>query len=73
MSELVESLKTEDQDFIISKDDMTTLTEILAFVSVALKSGNLYFNGKGDHNLIYAEFCDVMARRFANMPVENLQ
>ena len=70
MSEIEKALKDETQDFWISNDERLTLIEILACVASVLRTGDLYFNGRGKHNLKYADLCTAMAKRFANMPVE---
>lgn len=71
MSDIVEALKGEDTEaFWICDSERVLLCEILACVSVVLKNGKLHFNGHGEHNTKYAEFCDDMARRFANMQIE---
>jgi len=74
MSEIEEHLKDEERDFWISDPERVMLLEILACVSVVLRNGKLYFNRPGpENNEKYAAFCDEIARRFANMPVEKEQ
>lgn len=68
-SEIEAALKDQEQEFHINDEERITLVEILGCVSAVLMSGDLHFNGKGDHNKTYADFCNEMARRFANMPV----
>lgn len=70
-SKIIEHLKGDEKDLHISNDDRIALCEILAFVSVSLKSGRLWFNEEKDTCLQnhYAEICDKFARGLANMPV----
>lgn len=71
MSDIEKALKEEQQDFYISNEERISLIEILACVASVLRTGNLYFNGKGDHNLCYADLCIELAKRFANMPIND--
>lgn len=59
-----------EDDVHIGAEDLRTLVDILAFVSVALSEGRLWFNKPGESNRQYAEFCDRMARKFANIKIE---
>lgn len=68
-SQIEAALKGETQDFFITEEERITLVEILGCVCAVLMTGVLHFNGKGDHNKTYANFCYEMARRFANMPI----
>ncbi len=70
MSEIEKALKDEVKDFWISNNERVTLIEILACVASVLRTGDLYFNGRGKHNLQYAKLCADVAKRFSNMPVE---
>ena len=71
MSEIEKALKTEEEDFHISNDERLMLIDILIFVAAALKSGKLWFNEKGiEKNANYIWFCEMIAKKFANMPVE---
>ena len=71
-SEIEAALKDQEQDLHINDEERITLVEILGCVSAVLMTGDLHFNGKGDHNMRYANFCNDMARRFANMPVNKV-
>jgi hypothetical protein len=73
MKTMMEELRTSEEDVHVSKEDMETLVEVLACISVVLRSGDLHFNGKGKHNETYACFCDSMARKFANIKIESEQ
>jgi hypothetical protein len=75
MSDIEKTLKCPEgpQDFWISNEDRLQLIDILVCVSHALKLGKLWFNKPGPDNAQHAEFCEAIARRFANMPVEKEQ
>lgn len=68
-SEIEEALKEKEHEFYINNEERITLCEILIYIGDALKSGHVYFNGKGKHNNSYADLCIDIAKRFANMPV----
>ena len=72
-SEIEKALKDVTKEFYITNEERLTLCEMLACVSVVLREGKLHFNGPGEHNLNYAALADDIARRFANMPVEQEQ
>lgn len=68
-SQIEEALKEQECEFYISNEERITLCEILANIGVILKTGQVYFNGKGKHNDSYADLCIEVAKRLANMPV----
>lgn len=70
-----EALKTRPEEFHITNDERITLIEVLSFISCALKQGQLKFDSAGSQttNAQYGEFCECIARRFANMPVQEIQ
>ena len=76
MSEIEKHLRDseEGEDLHISNADRKMLVDLLACVSVALGSGKLWFNKPGKkYNQQFCEFADKMARKFANMKVEQEQ
>lgn len=68
-SQIEEALKEQEHEFYINNEERITLCEILSNIGVILKSGQVYFNGKGKHNDSYADLCVAIAKRLANMPV----
>ena len=70
MSEIDTALKDKDRDFFITNEERQHLVEILANISVVLRAGKLWFNAPGPENIKHAEFCEEIAHRFANMPVQ---
>lgn len=74
MSDIEAALKDEEAPFHISNEERIMLVEVLGSVASVLKDGKLWFNAQGDKcNHMYADFCLDMAKRFANMPVEQQQ
>ncbi len=76
MSKIVEVLRDteEGEDVHISSEDMKTLVEILSCVAVAIQYDRLWFNDKSTKtNLQYVEFCTRMAKKFANIKIEEEQ
>lgn len=75
MSEILNALKSgEPEDFYISNDDRIALIEALIATAAALKIGKLWFNEPGKAtNEPYINLLERMAKKFANMPVEQAQ
>lgn len=67
---ILEALTGEEEEFYISNSERIMLVDMLAFVSVSLRTGKFFFNKPGkENNRQYAEFAEEMARRLASMPV----
>ena len=74
MSEIEAALKDEEAPFHISNEERLMLVEVLGCIASVLKAKKLTFETKsGPANSYYADFCLEMAKRFANMPVEQEQ
>lgn len=70
-SEIEKVLKEgEPKEFWISNEERKQLIDILVMIGTALDKGNLYFNKPGESNKKFSVFCVEIARRLANMPVE---
>ena len=63
----------EGEDIHISAEDMKQLVDILGFISEALSSGKIWFNKPGKSNQKHAVFCKQMAKKFANIKIEQEQ
>ena len=63
----------EGEDVHISAEDMKQLVDILGFISAALSSGKIWFNKPGKSNQKHAVFCKQMAKKFANIKIEQEQ
>ena len=70
-SPIEEALRTskEGEELHITNEERLTLIEILAFVASLLVKEKIWINGKGSHNLKFAQFCEKMAKKFSNMEV----
>ena len=70
---LFEFLRTSDgMDVHITSEDMKMLVDILGCVSVALREGKLWFNDK-KQSPVYADYCERIARKFANIKIHSEQ
>lgn len=68
-----ESLRISDgEDVHITSEDMKILVDILGCVSVVLRNGKLWFNDK-KQSTTYADFCERIARKFANIKIQREQ
>lgn len=66
---LFEFLRTSDGEEVhITSEDMKMLVDILGCVSVVLREGKLWFNDK-EQSPVYADFCERIARKFANIKI----
>lgn len=68
---IAEVLEGEERDLHLSNEDRKLLVEVLGMTGAMLRDGKLWFNEPGERNKKYADFCNDMAERFANMPVHN--
>jgi hypothetical protein len=75
-SKIFDTLRDTDngEPLHISKEECIELVEILTMVGAVLESGKLWFNSPDDPiNPHASEFCQKLAKRFANITIEQEQ
>lgn len=60
----------EGEDVHIGLEDMKQLVDVLGSVAALLRDGTLWFNQPGEKNQKHADFCERMARKFANIKIQ---
>lgn len=74
MSEILEALEDEITEFHMTNDERVTLIEMLAFFAGVLETGKIWINKKDRcYQQPYIELLKSLAKRFANMRVEQEQ